>query len=87
MSVLETLYAADAGRPRKHLFDGDYREAVGECVQRTVANMLAIATRYDHWILAYSGGKDSSTVLTVIFALGSAMFLIGNLILVARAMR
>lgn len=69
MSVLEALYAADAGRPRKHLFDGDYREAVGECVQRTVANMLAIASRYDHWILAYSGGKDSSTVLTVIVTL------------------
>lgn len=69
MSALDALYAADAGRPRKNLFDGDYREAVGECVQRTVANMLAIASRYEHWIIAYSGGKDSSTVLTVIVTL------------------
>lgn len=69
MSVLESLYAADAARPQSNLFNGDHREAVGECVQRTVANMLAIATRYDHWIIAYSGGKDSSTVVTVIVTL------------------
>ncbi|MDH7640551.1 phosphoadenosine phosphosulfate reductase domain-containing protein [Sphingomonas oryzagri] len=69
MNVIDTLYALDAKRPQSNLFNGDHREAVGECVQRTVANMLTVATRYDHWIIAYSGGKDSSTVVTVIVTL------------------
>jgi len=42
---------------------------VGECVDRTVSNMLAHAVGYDHWVIAYSGGKDSSTVVTVIVTL------------------
>lgn len=36
---------------------------------RTVSNMLAHAVKYDHWIIAYSGGKDSSAVVTVIVTL------------------
>jgi DNA sulfur modification protein DndC len=51
------------------LFSGDGRVPVGLCVERTVANMAAHAAGYDHWILAYSGGKDSSTVVTLIVTL------------------
>lgn len=42
---------------------------VGECVERTIQNMLAHACSYDHWVFAYSGGKDSSTVVSVIITL------------------
>lgn len=59
-------------RPRatRHLFSGDGPHLpVGECVERTLANMLAHATAYDHWVFAFSGGKDSTTVVTVIMTL------------------
>ncbi|MFC3581114.1 phosphoadenosine phosphosulfate reductase domain-containing protein [Sphingomonas hylomeconis] len=56
-------------RGEASLFSGDHRASVGECVERTVSNMIAHATGYDHWILAYSGGKDSSTVATLIVSL------------------
>lgn len=68
-SKLYELGLAGGGRPQQHLFSGDYRMSVGECVERTVANMTAHATSYDHWILAYSGGKDSSTAVTLIATL------------------
>ena len=58
-----------AARSTPSLFSGDYRASVGECVTRTVANLLAHAANYDHWIIAYSGGKDSSTVLTLVVTL------------------
>lgn len=72
MSSLERLYGLGAGAPSRsqpNLFTGDHRLAVGECVERTVANMLTHAVGYDHWILAYSGGKDSSATVTVIVTL------------------
>ena len=39
---------------------------VGKCFERTIANLKAVASKYPHWIIAYSGGKDSSTVATVV---------------------
>lgn len=66
------IFQLDAGVTRPGqlgLFTGAARLPVGECVERTVANMIAIASRYDHWIIAYSGGKDSSTVVTLIITL------------------
>jgi DNA sulfur modification protein DndC len=42
---------------------------VGQCVERTIANLKAVALAYDHWILAYSGGKDSATVVTLVATL------------------
>ena len=72
MNALDQLYGVGQDRPsRGHrtLFSGDHAQAVGECVMRTVANMQAHATRYDHWIIAYSGGKDSSAVVSVIVTL------------------
>lgn len=59
-------------RPRanRNLFSGDGPHMpVGECVTRTRDNMLAHAAFYDHWIFAFSGGKDSTTAVTVIVTL------------------
>ncbi len=59
-------------RPRanRNLFSGHGPHMpVGECVEQTLFNMLAHATGYDHWIFAFSGGKDSATALTVIITL------------------
>lgn len=69
--MLDRWAAAERVVPRSTpgLFSGDHRASVGECVDQTVANMLAHAAGYDHWILAYSGGKDSSTVVTLIVTL------------------
>lgn len=72
MSVIDTLYGVGKGRPARrqaNLFSGDVSQCVGECVERTAMNMLAHAVDYDHWILAYSGGKDSSATVTVIVTL------------------
>jgi DNA sulfur modification protein DndC len=84
MTALDRLYSLDAdgvmalderrlklamSRRQMSLFSGDYRMAVGESVERTVANLLAHAVHYDHWIIAFSGGKDSSTVASLIATL------------------
>ncbi len=61
--------AGYVARNTPSLFSGDVKQAVGDCVQKTIDNMLAHASGYDHWILAYSGGKDSSTLVTVIATL------------------
>lgn len=72
MSAIDTLYGVGKGRPARsqaNLFSGEVSQCVGECVERTAMNMLAHAGNYDHWILAYSGGKDSSATVTVIVTL------------------
>lgn len=57
-------------RSQPSLFSGQGATMpVGECVERTLANLQVHAAAYDHWILAYSGGKDSATVVTVIVTL------------------
>lgn len=73
MTSIETIIASAGDalgyRPRAqvNLFSGQGSVMpVGECVERTVQNMLAHACGYDHWVIAYSGGKDSSTVVSVI---------------------
>lgn len=72
MSAAELIAARAAAighapRQQANLFSGQGSVMpVGECVEQTIANMLAHAAGYDHWIVAYSGGKDSSTALTVI---------------------
>ena len=44
----------------------DMRSTLAEAIELTVASILAYAERYQHWALAYSGGKDSSaTVLRI----------------------
>eukprot|EP01136_Pigoraptor_vietnamica_P027388 Opistho-1_new@83623 len=72
VSAIDTLYGVGKGRPARsqaNLFSGEVSQCVGECVERTAMNMLAHAGNYDHWILAYSGGKDSSATVTVIVTL------------------
>ncbi len=38
-------------------------------IELTVQSMLAYGSNYKHWVIAFSGGKDSSTVLTLIVSL------------------
>ena len=70
-ALLDSTAASIAHRPRAtaSLFSGDHRASVGECVAKTLANLLAVATAYDHWIISFSGGKDSATVVTLVVTL------------------
>ena len=45
------------------LFDGD-RMGFEEALELTAVSLRAYAAKYRHWAIAYSGGKDSSAVLT-----------------------
>ena len=47
------------------LFDGD-RMTLAEAIEITANSLCAYAERYDHWAIAFSGGKDSSCTLTVV---------------------
>lgn len=47
------------------LFD-DMRSTLAEAIELTIASILAYADRYQHWAIAYSGGKDSSATVTLI---------------------
>src|SRR5690349_3106724 len=47
------------------LFELD-RLQLGDAIEQTVASLLAYADRYRHWAIAFSGGKDSSTVVTLV---------------------
>lgn len=74
--VIDNLFAAAGDavgyqpRTQATLFSGQGTAMpVGDCVSRTLANLIAVATAYEHWIIAYSGGKDSSTVVTLIVTL------------------
>lgn len=48
------------------LFAGSYRMPVGEAAELTLASLQAYAAVHDHWAIAWSGGKDSTAVLTLI---------------------
>lgn len=47
------------------LFEGD-RMVLSEAIELTRQSLLAYAPLYDHWAVAYSGGKDSSATLTIV---------------------
>jgi DNA sulfur modification protein DndC len=47
------------------LFEGD-RLQLREAIDMTVTSLRAYAERYRHWAMAFSGGKDSSTVVTLV---------------------
>lgn len=55
-------------RRQKSLFEGA-RLTLADAVDLTAQSLNAFAVRYRHWAIAYSGGKDSSALLTVIFSL------------------
>lgn len=46
------------------LFDGD-RMDLGDSIGLTIQSLQEYGARYRHWAIAYSGGKDSTTVLTL----------------------
>lgn len=50
-------------RNQATLFDGD-RMGFAEALEITAQSLNAYGSAYDHWAIAYSGGKDSSAVLT-----------------------
>ena len=41
------------------------RMQMDESIELTIQSILAYAPRYQHWAIAWSGGKDSSTLLTL----------------------
>lgn len=47
------------------LFGGPSR-SLAESIEETAALLNEYGPRYDHWAVAYSGGKDSSAALTVV---------------------
>jgi DNA sulfur modification protein DndC len=42
------------------------RTTLNDSIELTAQSLNALAASYSHWAIAYSGGKDSSTLLTVI---------------------
>lgn len=47
------------------LFD-EIRMTQEESIELTVQSLLSYAPRYQHWAMAFSGGKDSSAVVTLV---------------------
>lgn len=52
----------------KTLFDGQ-RLSMDESISLTANSLNAYGADYDHWAIAFSGGKDSSTVLSLVLQL------------------
>ncbi len=51
------------------LFEGSKRLVYDEAVNMTLQSMQAYGSAHDHWVFAFSGGKDSTATLTVIIHL------------------
>jgi DNA sulfur modification protein DndC len=49
----------------KHLFE-DQRSTLQEAIELTIRSLRTYGERYQHWCVAYSGGKDSSATVTLI---------------------
>lgn len=47
------------------LFEAD-RMGLGDSISLTMASLQAYGATHDHWAIAYSGGKDSTTVVTLV---------------------
>lgn len=56
-------------RGQPSLFDGTRRLVYDEAVELTLQSMQAYGPAHDHWCFAWSGGKDSTAVLTLIMHL------------------
>ncbi|HOD84689.1 MAG TPA: phosphoadenosine phosphosulfate reductase family protein [Phycisphaerae bacterium] len=50
--------------PPKTMYDGQ-RISMRESIDITIASLQAHAEKYRHWAIAWSGGKDSTTLLTL----------------------
>lgn len=55
------------------LFEGSKRLAYDDAVELTVQSLQAYGPSHDHWAIAWSGGKDSSALLTVVVHLIEAV--------------
>lgn len=51
------------------LFEGSKRLVYDEAIEMTLQSMRTYGPSHDHWAIAWSGGKDSSAVLTLIIHL------------------
>jgi len=49
-----------------NLFTGSKRLQMNESIELTIQSMKAYGPRYNHWSIAWSGGKDSTATLTLI---------------------
>jgi DNA sulfur modification protein DndC len=54
------------------LFEAGARLQMNESIDLTVASMKAHAGEHDHWVFAWSGGKDSTATLTLVLYLIAA---------------
>lgn len=43
--------------------------SVGDCQELTIQSLMAYAYQHDHWVIAWSGGKDSTATMTLIIYL------------------
>lgn len=48
------------------LFEAGARLQMTESIELTIQSMQAYGPEHDHWVMAWSGGKDSTTTLTLI---------------------
>lgn len=54
------------------LFEGGARLQMTESIELTIQSMQAYGPEHDHWVFAWSGGKDSTATLTLILYLIAA---------------
>lgn len=54
------------------LFESGARLQMTESIDLTIQSLMAHAVQHDHWVFAWSGGKDSSATLTVVMWLIAA---------------
>lgn len=60
------------GSPAQGNLFGGQRLRQDQAIQLTVDSLNAYGPRYEHWALAWSGGKDSTTTLTLVLHLMDA---------------
>ena len=48
------------------LFEGGARLQMNESIELTIQSLQAYGYEHDHWVIAWSGGKDSTATLTLI---------------------
>lgn len=51
---------------RRGLFDPSNGTGFVEAIETSLASLNAYATNYPHWVITYSGGKDSSAVVSFV---------------------
>jgi DNA sulfur modification protein DndC len=56
------------GRQQLNFWESE-RLTFDEAVDLTVESIMAHALKYDHWVFAWSGGKDSTTLVTLVVSL------------------